>query len=76
MQPVSREPRCLTLLKGGERFCFSYAEGRDSELLATFVGLAADPKSKFDWFDAAALSFQMGRLAAWDHCRAKSLSST
>lgn len=53
--------RCLSLAKGPHRFFFRYAEGRESDLLATFVALARDPESVFDWFDAAALSFQIGR---------------
>ena len=53
--------RCLTLVKGPQRFLFQYAEGRESDLLAAFVALAKDPHSAFDWFDAAALGFQIGR---------------
>lgn len=53
--------RCMTLLKGSQRFVFRYAEGREADLLATFVDLAGDPHCVFDWFDAAVLSFQMGK---------------
>ena len=52
--------RCLTLLKGRHRFVFTYADGLESAVLATFVALANDPESEFDWFDAAALSFRLG----------------
>ena len=30
-------------------------------LLGSFVALANDPDSEFDWFDAAVLSYQMGQ---------------
>ena len=52
--------RCLSMVKGRHRFVFRYAEGMESELLASFVALANDPNSEFDWFDAAVLSYQLG----------------
>lgn len=52
--------RSLSMVKGEHRFVFRYAEGAESELLASFVALANDPDSEFDWFDAAVLSYQMG----------------
>ena len=55
------DERSLTLVKGPHRFVFQYPEGREAELLATFVALARDPECVLDWADAAALSFQMGR---------------
>jgi hypothetical protein len=30
-------------------------------VIDAFAALAADPDSDFDWFDAAVLSYQMGR---------------
>lgn len=60
---MNRDPRRLTVVKGCHRFVFCCAAGRESDLLATFVSLAEDPDSVFDWLDAAALSFQMGRKA-------------
>ena len=53
--------RCLSMVKGPHRFVFRYAEGHESELLASLVALANDPASEFDWFDAAVLSYQMGQ---------------
>lgn len=53
--------RCLSMVKGEHRFVFRYVEGMESELLASFVALANDPASEFDWFDAAVLSYQMGQ---------------
>ncbi|MBK9127505.1 MAG: hypothetical protein IPM13_06860 [Phycisphaerales bacterium] len=58
---MSATERVLSILKGGHRFVFRYPEGRESELLASFVALANDPESEFDWFDAAVLSYQMGQ---------------
>ena len=53
--------RCLSMVKGGHRYVFRYSEGCEAELLSTFVALANDPESEFDWFDAAVLSYQMGQ---------------
>jgi hypothetical protein len=48
------------MVKGEHRYVFRYFEGHESDLLASFVALATDPDSEFDWFDAAVLSYQMG----------------
>jgi hypothetical protein len=53
--------RCLSMVKGQHRYVFRYCEGRESELLGSFVALANDPDVEFDWFDAAVLSYQMGQ---------------
>ena len=53
--------RCLSLAKGRHRYVFRYCEGQESRLLASFVQLAEDPQADFDWFDAAVLSYQMGK---------------
>ena len=52
--------RCLSMVKGRHRFVFRYVGGFESEVLGSFVALANDPDSEFDWFDAAVLSYQMG----------------
>jgi hypothetical protein len=52
------------MVKGPQRFVFRYAEGCEAELLGSFVALANDPESDFDWFDAAVLSYQMGQQLA------------
>jgi hypothetical protein len=56
--------RCLTIVKGQHRYVFRYVEGRESDVLASFVAQASDPNSEFDWFDAAVLSYQMGQQLA------------
>ncbi len=53
--------RQLSLVKGAERFIFRYQSGQEAEVIDAFSALAADKGSRFDWFDAAVLSYQMGR---------------
>jgi hypothetical protein len=49
------------MVKGQHRYVFRYTEGCEAELLSSFVALANDPATEFDWFDAAVLSYQMGQ---------------
>ncbi|MFH1749193.1 MAG: hypothetical protein ABIG44_19350 [Planctomycetota bacterium] len=60
---MNESRRCISLAKGRHRFVFYYVEERASDLLAALVSLANDPDSVFDWFDAAVLSFEIGRQA-------------
>ena len=53
--------RQLSLVKGEERFVFRYQTGQEAEVIDAFASLAGDTASEFDWFDAAVLSYQMGR---------------
>ncbi|UCG15595.1 MAG: hypothetical protein JSV19_09900 [Phycisphaerales bacterium] len=53
--------RQLSLIKGSERFVFRYQPGREADVIDAFSDLAADTSSSFEWFDAAVLSYQMGR---------------
>lgn len=53
--------RQLSLVKGEERFIFRYQSGQESDVIDAFASLAGDRSSTFDWFDAAVLSYQMGR---------------
>ena len=53
--------RQLSLVKGEERFVFRYQAGQEAEVIDAFASLAGDQQSSFDWFDAAVLSYQMGR---------------
>ena len=53
--------RQLSLVKGEERFVFRYQTGHEPDVIDAFASLAADQMSRFDWFDAAVLSYQMGR---------------
>ena len=53
--------RQLSLVKGQHRYLFRYRPGNEAEVIGAFASLAGDAKSEFDWFDAAVLSYQMGR---------------
>ena len=53
--------RQLSLVKGEERFVFRYQAGQEAEVIDAFASMASDQRSAFDWFDAAVLSYQMGR---------------
>lgn len=58
---MSDRCRRLSLVKGNHRYVFQYVDGCEPQLVGAFVSLADDPNSEFDWFDAAILSYQMGR---------------
>jgi hypothetical protein len=51
--------RQLLLNKGDERFIFRFGPGDEDHLLDALVAQAEDPRTSFDWFDAAVLSFKM-----------------
>jgi hypothetical protein len=53
--------RCLSLVKGRQRYVFWYSPGQESALLASLLEHAERPDLDFDFFDAAVLSYQMGR---------------
>ena len=53
--------RQLSLVKGSDRFVFRYEAGREAEVIDSFSTMADDGACEFDWFDAAVLSYQMGR---------------
>lgn len=53
--------RQLVLVKGDSRYVFRYAPGNEAEVINAFAELADRETSEFDWFDAAVLSYQMGR---------------
>lgn len=53
--------RQLSLVKGRQRFVFRYHPGSEADVIGAFANLAVDEAADFDWFDAAVLSYQMGR---------------
>ena len=53
--------RQLSLVKNDERFVFRYQTGQEAEVIDAVASLASNGSSEFDWFDAAVLSYQMGR---------------
>ena len=56
-----RTVRQLSLVKGEHRFVFRYAAGREADVVSAFASMASEADLGFDWFDAAVLSYQMGR---------------
>ena len=53
--------RQLSLVKGAHRYVFRYHPGREADVIAAFADMADDRETDFDWFDAAVLSYQLGR---------------
>lgn len=58
--------RQLSLVKGNNRYVFRYKAGREADIIAAFADLASNAEQDFDWFDAAVLSYQMGRRLEMD----------
>lgn len=58
---MKESQRQLSLVKGGHRYLFRYVPGNEAEVIGAFASLACDAETEFDWFDAAVLSYQMGR---------------
>ena len=58
---VMKVIRQLSLVKGSQRYVFRYQAGQEADVIDAFASLAGDKASEFDWFDAAVLSYQMGR---------------
>ncbi len=55
------EIKQLSLVKGDHRYVFRYQVGREADVIDSFGQMATDSECEFDWFDAAVLSYQMGR---------------
>jgi len=53
--------RQLSLVKGEHRYVFRYRPGEEADVIHAFAEMAARTDTDFDWFDAAVLSYQMGR---------------
>ena len=53
--------RQLSLVKGDHKYVFRYSSGHEARVIGAFVDLADDDVAEFDWFDAAVLSYQMGK---------------
>jgi len=56
-----KQVRQLSLVKGTDRYVFRYPCGHEADVVDRFARLASDRSTGFDWFDAAVLSYQMGR---------------
>ncbi len=58
---MKESTRQLSLVKGEHRYLFRYKPGCEADVIGAFASLASDGGTEFDWFDAAVLSYQMGR---------------
>jgi len=62
--PAAPETHTLSLVKGGHHFCFRYGTGDEPQVLEALVEMVHRRELKFDWFDAAVLSHQLGQHLA------------
>lgn len=53
--------RQISLVKGAQRYVFKYTTGNEPQIIDSFIDLADNNDNEFDWFDAAVLSYQMGK---------------
>ena len=58
------ETNVLALVKGSERYIFSYLDSERTETLRVFGRYASDPELSFTWFDAAVLSGKLREARA------------
>lgn len=72
---MNTEKKQLVLNKGQEKYIFRYEPGQEGPLLDALVACAADPRTDFDWFDAAVLSFRLTQslIGQADHLLYKDL---
>ncbi len=53
--------RTISLVKAPPRYVFRYSVGFEADVVSALASMASDENMEFDWFDAAVLSYQMGR---------------
>jgi hypothetical protein len=58
------EMKTLSLMKGDQYYCFRYEVGQEVKVLDALIDMVHKSNQKFDWFDAAILSHQLGRHLA------------
>ena len=56
---MTKAKKQLVLRKGNEKYIFRYDSGNEGDLLESMIKMAKEPKTGFDWFDAAVLSFKL-----------------
>lgn len=56
----------ISLVKGSEKYIFRYRSGEEVSVIDAFIELADNAESSFDWFDAAVLSYQMGKQIEYE----------
>ena len=58
------EVKTLSLVKGGQHYCFRYEVGHEAKVLDSLVDMVNRRDLGFDWFDAAVMSHQLGQHLA------------
>jgi hypothetical protein len=53
--------RQVVLNKGRQKFVFRYDRGSEDGLLDALIAQAENPRTDFDWFDAAVLSYRLAQ---------------
>jgi hypothetical protein len=61
---MGSEIKTLSLVKGEHYFCFRYEVGQEVKVLDALIDMVHKSENRFDWFDAAILSHQLGRHLA------------
>ena len=56
--------KTLSLVKGPQQYCFRYQVGEEAQVLNALVDMVNRRDNRFDWFDAAVLSHQLGQHLA------------
>ncbi len=56
--------KTLSLVKGEHFFCFRYQTGEEAQVLDALIEMVKRRDLRFDWFDAAVLSHQLGQHLA------------
>lgn len=56
--------KTLSLVKGGQQYCFRYEVGQENKVLDALVDMVNRRELGFDWFDAAVMSHQLGQHLA------------
>jgi hypothetical protein len=58
------EVKTITLVKGRHQYYFRYEVGSEGIVLDALVAMVNNQNVKFDWFDAAVISHQLGQHIA------------
>ena len=60
----TKSMKTLSLVKGDQTYCFRYEVGQEVKVLDALIETVRTSHNRFDWFDAAILSHQLGRHLA------------
>jgi len=64
METQTQTVKTLSLVKDDQQFCFRYEVGYEAQVLDALVEMVHSSDLKFDWFEAAVLSHQLGQHLA------------